>query len=1189
MLKKISLVFAASLAVATAAFPQVENPPASGGINSMGNTQVDSDLKFGLELFKNKMYDLAEEQFNKFLQQYPSSPSASQARYYLAMAQFDQNKFANAATNFQNFAVQYPNDPLAPTAWINAGDSYAQNNDNANAALAYERLQVFYSKDIGAANSLLNAAKYFELSGDTSRAEISLLTIEQDYPTSVSYFTATFQLGNLYFNSGQELRAEGQYKSLLSSENDSVRAMGLLALGKSSRIRGMSVQAGKYLDDAIKLSIDPQSTDALLERIQLDLDAGDFSSASQRADQVDVDALTADEKDKFLFEKAYVLLGIGDDAAFKNISGKLKALPPEYKTKIAILLRAKKKYSEGLAILKNFPPKDADEQLLNLYAELAYKTRRMKLADSLLALSIERSQTPDVKAIVKLLEIESRFVENKEPARQTFYQYQNVLKNRPDLFLYHTACFDDRDGKYDDAINNFHELLTSYPESDYSAAADSASNYISTFEKTDYKNALAGLAEIVSEQAISPGTGTLFQLADLFENDLKDYKKAEKIFRQIASISTGDTQRVAQYLLANLLQKSSRTKVDENSESYLIYQKLDSSSEDDSVAENSMMKMIMVQAASGDSAATIDSSISFLRRFPDSNHIPEINCILAKTFYSFANYHQAIVEAGLVQADPFGKGLLLEAQLVTAQSEIAIDSLDTAKSTLENFLGSRPPKEYLLKDQMFYVEVLKKMNLDAKNEYSTILNELQPSIYKEKVKSELADYLYSTGKYDTAYSVYRAIDDDELWSTPSSEVLYKMANCKLKSGDLGAAKNMFGEFVTSSKNSSEITDSYYQLGKIYESLGDRRMSASFFEKAGSSVPSSLLNAAETYFKLGDYENAAEVYKKIQNDTTADTLSAFIAARLIEIDYKTDEIKSADAAAAGFKKKYPGNDDEYLAQFLIDKAEYLVRNKKYKEAQKLLDDVKSDYDETAAYPTSLLDGARILIETEDLAKAQEKLDELLKNSTNSSAAPMARFELGDIYYAQEKYQDAINIFRAVCQDSTSSTDLLHDAMSRLISSYESAGQYDGALDMARKFIARYPDDPSTMDMKIKVGILYEELKYFDQALLTFQNLIKEANRDYQQELHYYMGAIYNDKGDYANAILEFLKVPYLVSKGAEVDWAAQSYYMAGKCYEQLNKPNEAIAMYQKIVDKPNTDKNFVDGAQREINRVKSLLK
>ncbi|MCL5020535.1 MAG: tetratricopeptide repeat protein, partial [Bacteroidetes bacterium] len=209
--------------------------------------------------------------------------------------------------------------------------------------------------------------------------------------------------------------------------------------------------------------------------------------------------------------------------------------------------------------------------------------------------------------------------------------------------------------------------------------------------------------------------------------------------------------------------------------------------------------------------------------------------------------------------------------------------------------------------------------------------------------------------------------------------------------------------------------------------------------------------------------------------------------------------------------------------------------------------------------------------------------------NDPVAPEAHLELGNIYFAQQKYQEASDNFRAVYLDSLAERDVMRDAMSRLISSYESLGMYDGALDITRKFIKMFPEDKSIMDKMIQVGILYEELRYFDQALLTFQSLAKQANRDYQAELHYYIGAIYDDKGEYANAILEFLKVPYLVKPNPVVDWAAQAYYMAGKCYEKLNKPNEAIAMYQKIVDKPNTDPTFVAGAEREINRVKALLK
>ncbi len=1178
--KRIALVVSLILFAVVTVFPQ--------------DTQVDSDLKFGLELFKNKMYDLAEEQFTKFLQQYPASSSVAQAKYYLAMSQFDQNKFANAATNFQTFAVQYPNDPLAPTAWMNAGDSYAKTDDYANAGLSYERLQVFYQKDVRAPGALIKAAKYFELSGDTSRAEISLLNVGQDYSTTPDYFSAALQLGNLYFNSGEILKAENQYKVILSSDNDSVRVMGLFALGKLNKMREISAQAEKYLEDAAQLNITPWSTDATFESIGLDIDMGNYSLALRRANQIDKADLTTDQKDKLEFEKVYASLAIGDSTVSKSISQKLELLPSGYKIKLASLLKVKRRYSDGIALLRNIPVKDATDESLNLYAELAFRAGKMHLADSLLSWYIDHSKNPTAKLVVKLLDVENHYLsnipfagntgKNAEKARQTFNSYQNILKDIPDVYLYYKARFEDGDGNYEDALADYRELLATYPESNYAAEADSILNYISNFKDVNYKNAVAGLADIVSEQAIPSGSNgaALLQLGKLFENDLKDYDKAVKIYRQLSSVAAGDTERIAEYLLAGALIKAAGGNDEKDSESYSIYKKLASAPENDSIAENSLFHVVDMQCASGDSVEAENSALNFLKRFPNSGYAANIYCLLAKTLYNSGAYHEAIVQAALA-------GSLPEAQLALARSEIAIDSLSSAKSTLENFFDSEPPKKYLLNGQLLYINLLQKMNMDAEQTYLNFLATLVPSNYKDKVTEQFADYLFTTGRYDTAYSVYRTLGDGQLWYIIPPSVIYKMAYCKLKLGDENSAKDFFQQVVTSSQDPVQVSDSYNQLGKIYESFGDKRVSAAFFERAGSGDVAALLTAGEAYFKMGDYDAAVQVYKKILNESTADTLKTFSAARLIEIGYKNDRIESADEAASRFKKNYPGKDDEYLARFLVDKAEYFIKNKKYQEARKILDDVKSDYDDTSVYPTSLLDQARILVETGDIDKAQEKLRDLLKKFPTNAIAPAAHFELGNIYFVKEKYQDAIDNFRIICADSSSDRDLMRDAMSRLISSYESAGQYDGALDVARKFIAEYPDDQSIMDMKIKVGILYEELKYFDQALLTFQNLTKEASRDYQAELHYYVGAIYDDKDDYANAILEFLKVPYLTSPNAVVDWAAQAYYMAGKSYEQLNKPNEAIAMYEKIVDKPHTDATFVAGAEREINRVKALLK
>jgi tetratricopeptide (TPR) repeat protein len=91
------------------------------------------------------------------------------------------------------------------------------------------------------------------------------------------------------------------------------------------------------------------------------------------------------------------------------------------------------------------------------------------------------------------------------------------------------------------------------------------------------------------------------------------------------------------------------------------------------------------------------------------------------------------------------------------------------------------------------------------------------------------------------------------------------------------------------------------------------------------------------------------------------------------------------------------------------------------------------------------------------------------------------------------------------------------------------------------------------------------------------------------LRYSTGEAYYYKGDYQQAILEFLKVPYLVAKQGKVDWTATSLYMAGQSYEKMSRFDEALGMYQQIVDRSGIDATFKGAARKEIERVKQLTK
>jgi tetratricopeptide (TPR) repeat protein len=163
------------------------------------------------------------------------------------------------------------------------------------------------------------------------------------------------------------------------------------------------------------------------------------------------------------------------------------------------------------------------------------------------------------------------------------------------------------------------------------------------------------------------------------------------------------------------------------------------------------------------------------------------------------------------------------------------------------------------------------------------------------------------------------------------------------------------------------------------------------------------------------------------------------------------------------------------------------------------------------------------------------------------------------------------------------------MSNLIETYESAGVYDAALDLTRRYLELYPNNEDSFDKKIKIGLLYQRLGYNDQSIVHLEGLLDQAGSDLEGELRYYIAEANYNKGAYQQAILDFLKVPYLVTKKGKIDWTANSLYMSGQSYEKLGRYDQALTMYQQIIDRPGIDGTFKAAARKEIDRVNLVLK
>lgn len=85
-------------------------------------------------------YELAAQEFQDYLTQYPDSPRIAEAHFYLGEAQYAQERFLEAAGEYQKVTHDFPASRLAPAAYLKMGRAYVQLEERSLAEKAFRTL-----------------------------------------------------------------------------------------------------------------------------------------------------------------------------------------------------------------------------------------------------------------------------------------------------------------------------------------------------------------------------------------------------------------------------------------------------------------------------------------------------------------------------------------------------------------------------------------------------------------------------------------------------------------------------------------------------------------------------------------------------------------------------------------------------------------------------------------------------------------------------------------------------------------------------------------------------------------------------------------------------------------------------------------------------------------------------------------
>lgn len=1177
------------------------------------DSKESSEFKLAIGLYNDGMYDLAAEQFKNFIDAYPSTAQGIEARFYLGSTLMKLQRYEEARITFQNFALTYVEHPKAAEAWMSVGDAFLGLHNEREAASAYERVKTFCPKSPLVPEALLKAGRLFRLIGERETAKKDFRSIIQDYPASGQVLDARLAIGEMYAEEGQTDLAEREARRVSESDaSPAVKAAALFSIARLQTMMSLFDDAGATLTKVTTTyRKTPVALAAAFELGKLAMSAHSYASAAGQFEKVSSDAGADDSL------RAEAFLGLGDAAMGRR---EYRAARQAYEKLIERLPRSSLVAEAHLrAAIASLDDGDGHPALAHTAAVLGEPSSPLRRKAMILAarastslhqygdaarsyLSFIEHYPDDQHQSEVLLALARLYEENSRDYRKAMGVFDQILQKYPQSresaeALMGVGRCQEALGDYDAAVKTYRDLETHYPAIDHPDGVRTALDNLINHKIKDRDAGIEKLARLMGEVLTQQSKAELsFKLGEIYYHDLKDYASAAGQFK--AAIEGGlDAAKSpeAAYLRARSLDLASDTGTGSGGSAIGAY--------DDFLREypatqwsgDAAFFRYRLIARSSPVSASIAAAKEFLVQHPASVHEDDVLYDFGRRALQSGDTADAIAAyRRLITGHPQSPwappamldcGILFEGGHQADSAAILWQKIADSPAANPSTAAALWNLAELFCDSGKWAEAIPLLK--------RLASEFPYSSYADKANLRLPEAYVENGEYDEAIGLFSAMiafnASSPFPGDTAADPYYFIAGAYQKKGDRQHAIQCYNRYLGADRTGAYADKALYALGEIFRAQGNVSLTTSYFREAAALGQSGTATPeiADLLFRTEQYAEAAKQYGQLARAHDSGENARIYLEREIVATYRMDKPADAARLIADFEAKY-GKDKTTQSEFLYERGLQLYRAKEYPQARKEFEKLADDFENSHYGPWGRFYIAKIAEVGNKLEDAAKRYQQILKDYPSSDVIPRTLLSLGNMHFNAERYADAITYYKQIVGAPETAGDILPYAMNNLIEAYESMKLYDAALKLTRDFIDRYPNDDSIIDKKIKLGTLYAKTGFYDQAILFFQNLIGEAGSTVEAEIRYDIGEAYYDKGDYQQAILEFLKVPYLVSRQGKVDWTATSFYMAGQSYEKMSKFDEAISMYQQIVDRAGIDATFKAAARKEIERVKSIV-
>ncbi len=1177
-----------------------------------------NDFSYALKLYNEKFYDLAAQQFSRYVDNYPGSNNVPEAGFYSGMSLYFLRQYENARIAFQRVAVDFPRHDRAADSWYMIGDCYQRLSNLEEAAKAYEMVKLLHPNHEKTAESILKAGEIYQELGRNEVAEQLYNLIQNRYIESSAYFPSMLAQGKLYLDMGKTSHATEKLEKVLASDGgDELKARAWYYLGESYAIQGNYQQAiAPYQNVVSKFKKTKSYPGSVLALSQIYLQQEKYPQVQQ----VITDALNSNPPgiykyrleeslaDAYYLDTKYALAGkhylisIESSDSTKYVVRNLKlALSWEkqgnqhnaIQTLQPIILN--KRYWEwsGYQQAKDlcFKWKLADGQFESGLADLYTLQSLQGLTenDQMWFISFLKNQQ-DWLGIIREL----------QPAIYSELKFVNK-----DNYIYEIAFANEQLGRYDESARFYRMIIEQYASSTLVSEAADRLEYLDNYYLMNNNLGISQLSLLMGDMINRKEDALLqFNLGKIYYANLKDYPNALIQFRTALQTAQSTSLQVDLYHYLGLTYQrlAENRKVSEAKRGeYLNLAKenlgkamenISSAAEPDLISYHFVSLGIKVD--NSPSSKQIGYYETLVKKYPESPLREE--------------WHKKLGDLYAMDGGDLSKALLhytaLADQFPTSKQypdylyERAVINLrmNKGKST-DDFrtIAASYPHSPTAANALYNLGLIwdsEASYIKANQVFTKVLTDYYYTNLAEKAKLKIGDTDLYSGESARAIITYRQMLDPlktedmvlsrEITTESQSVLSYKLGKAHYNLKDWRNARLNFINYLANNPKGQYRSEASYLLGDVYIAMNNPGSAISSFDNVPTTdeifYPKALLSMGNLYFDQETYDKAAATYMKLAAITADEKEKSDILAREIICLIRSGKKSSADKQISNYTKTYKSQIN-HRASFQFEYGNYYRKNSNYNQAVKFFTNVKKNYPKS-----SYVDDADYYLAVTYIAvnRHQEAIDILTgfaQKYPNSDNLGAVLNTLGGIYHRSEKYDSAIATFKSA-MDKPLTPEVRQQVMSNLIKAYSFVNFWDAALALSREYISTYPNADDVIDKKIMMGRAYVALNQVDRAVELFKETRLLADSEREPEIQFYIGDAYFQTGQYENAIAEFVKIP-LLSRKTELQWEASALYYSGQAYEKLGRMDEAKRMYSEIVKRPGIDVVLKKEAQKRI--------